>query len=135
MKVGIIGSRNINDVDQVISNLESVLRGLDNESGGHIVILGGDSKGSERICKDYIEGTPYDYVLFLPYNFVASGVEHDPKFFYYRNKQIIDNSDYLIVFLDHEEGGVGKAFVYLKYNTEKDYVAFGTTGGILESRG
>lgn len=135
MKVGILGSRSIDDVEQVISNFESVLRGLDNESGGHISVLGGDSKGAERICKDYVEATPYDYVLFLPYSFVASGVDHDPKYFYYRNKQIIDNADYVVVFLDHEEGGVSKAFVYLKYNTDKAYVAFGTTGAVLESRG
>lgn len=134
MRLGIIGSRNINDIEQVTSNLESTLGALDSDNV-HITALGGDSKGSERICRDYFAATPFDFVLFKPYSFVDRSVEHDPKYFFYRNKQIIDNSDYVIVFLDHEEGGVSKSFVYLKYNTDTPYTVYGTTGAVIENRG
>lgn len=134
MRIGIIGSRQVTDNDVVYVCLGSKVRPLE-DLCVPITFLGGGSKGSERIAHEWVRDEGYDYVLFKPYNFVDTSVEHDPKYFFYRNKQIVDNSDAIIVFLHEEEAGVKKTIDYIKGRTSTPYSIFNSSGIELESRG
>ena len=130
MKIGIIGSRGFDNVEQVESLIDGVLGPLEDDCK-YVVFLGGGSKGAERLAQDHITGNlGLDYVLFKPYNFVDTKVPHDPKYFYFRNKQIVDNSDLLLVFDDGMEKSLTKTISYIKNVTSKDYRIFHITGSV-----
>lgn len=134
MRIGIIGSRNIAETEVVVGCMQQVMDPLEDECVP-LTFLGGGSKGSERIAAEWVTSADYDYILFKPYNMVDTSVEHSPKFFFFRNKQIVDNSDAVIIFLDEEEHGVKRTLDYIKAKTSKPYVVFGPLGTIEEQRG
>lgn len=124
MKIGIIGSRGFENEELIRNKIDHVLAPLE-EQCLLLVFLGGGSKGAERIAADHVTGNlQYDYVLFKPYNFIDTKVPHDPKYFYFRNKQIVDNADVLIVFDDEQERNLAKTIHYIKNATKKDYHIF-----------
>ena len=128
MKIGIIGSRGYTNEDMVQSCIDHIIGPYEDEAM-MVVFIGGGSKGAERIAMDHITGNlGLDYVLFKPYNFVDTKAEHDPKFFYFRNKQIVDNADLLLVFDDGVERNLQKTIGYIKNGTQKDYVIFDKDG-------
>jgi hypothetical protein len=134
MRIGIIGSRGVTSTPIVESVLQEVVGPLQDDCTP-LTFLGGGSKGSERIAALWASAEGYDYVLFKPYNFVDTSADHDPKYFFYRNKQIVDNSDAVIVFLEDSENGVKKTIDYIKNRTGKPYTIFDPNGINLESRG
>jgi hypothetical protein len=128
MKIGIIGSRGYTDEKLVQDSIDHILGPFEDDCR-MVVFLGGGSKGAERVAMEHVTGNlGLDYVLFKPYNFVDTKAEHDPKFFYFRNKQIVDNSDLLLVFDDGIERNLQKTIGYIKNATTKDYVIFDKGG-------
>lgn len=121
MKIGIVGGRAFHDERLIQSAVNEVMSPFE-DNCDMVVFLGGASKGAERLAMDHIVGDlQMDYVLFLPYNMVDTRTPHHPKYFYYRNKQIVDNSDVLIIFDDEEEGNLAKTIDYICNATHKDY--------------
>lgn len=131
MRVGIVGSRKVDDPEMVTAVMSEL---ISNNEGKPLVFVGGGSKGSERIAQEYISQLGLDFVLFKPYNFIDVGADHHPKYFFYRNKQIVDNSDLVIVFLEDSESGVKKTLAYIKNESNKPYRVYGVTGALLDER-
>ena len=134
MKIGLIGSRKIMNDDIIRMSIQNVVRFLEADCIP-LVFIGGESKGCERIAKEVVLDEGYDYIVFKPYNFVDHKAPHDPKYFFFRNKQIIDNSDVVLVFLEESETGVKKTIDYLKERTSKPYKVFDPNGIIIDIRG
>lgn len=136
MKIGIIGSRNFTDESLIHSSLDKVVGRLE-ENATMLTFLGGGSKGAERIAAEYLTSPSmgFDYVLFKPYSFIDTKVPHDPKYFYFRNKQIVDNSDMVLVFDDGQERNVAKTVYYLQHATTKAFIVFQLDGGNVERLG
>lgn len=134
MRIGIIGSRGVTNDDVVRVAMQGIVGPLQDDCVP-LTFLGGGSKGSERIAAEWASEEGYDYILFKPYNFVDTSADHDPKYFFYRNKQIVDNADAVVIFLEDHENGVKKTIDYIKNRTSKPYVVFDPNGIRLDRRG
>lgn len=128
MKIGIIGSRGFDNEALVQQCIDHAIAPYEDDCR-LVVFLGGGSKGAERIAADHITNNlGLDYILFKPYNFVDTRVPHDPKYFYFRNKQIVDNADVLFIFDDGSERNLGKTINYVVNATHKEYKIFHPDG-------
>jgi len=107
MRVGIIGSRGFTDNKLINSTLKLATNLTD-------VLLVSSGKGSDPIVSDYAADEGMDAVVFRPYNFVDRRAPHRPDYFYFCNKQIIDNADKVVVFYDGKEKCALAAFEYAK---------------------
>ena len=112
MKLGVLASRSITDqetVDELVNYI--VERYFEDDIS--CVISGSGSKVEKeliKICKDrYV-----DHVLFEPYFVVDKKSKHNPAHFFARNKQIVDNSDTIVIFWDQEDSGEEFAINYAK---------------------
>jgi hypothetical protein len=135
MKVGIIGSRGFDNEAKVQEHIDHLVGRYFEDEARMVVFIGGGSRGAERIAQDHITNNlNMDYVLFKPYNFIDTKVPHDPKFFHFRNKQIVDNADLLVVFDDGVEKSLVRTILYIKNILNKDYIIY-HKDGTYEQRG
>lgn len=98
MRIGIIGSRGFHDSALVYSTLNKLI-----SNRGEDVIVCSSGKGSDEVVHNWADTNKVDVITFRPYNFVDRKVPHRPNYFYFCNKQIIDNSDAVVVFYDGKE--------------------------------
>lgn len=103
-RVAIIGSRSIKDRDWVNYHLDMLLGAQSNREivGGRPgVIVSGGAVGPDTFGKEWAEGEGIPVVLYKPAHLVNSELfEYDPRNFFARNKQIVDNCDRVIAFYD-----------------------------------
>lgn len=95
MKIGVIGSNSITDKKRVFDILESELFKKENIFDS-ITILGQGGKGVANFTKEFAKEFSLDFVEFLPYHLIDNRVDFSSKYFFIRNRQIIDNSDLVI---------------------------------------
>ena len=118
MKVAVIGSRDLDDYDFVVTNLNEQVP-IDS-----VVLLGG-AAGVQDITAQWCEDNSVDKVLFKPWHLVdfQEGIPFSPKLFFLRNKQIIDNADKVIVITNGtEESEVDRSLSYALGVKEQDAV-------------
>lgn len=111
MKVAIFGSLNIS-VDQenkVLKLLEeefTALRNPSNDYGRAFSILSGGATGVQSVIPDFVHVFGYDLIVFKPWTQVSRKLEKqatssgkfDPIYFFFRNIQIVDNADIVLIF-------------------------------------
>lgn len=109
MKIAVTGSRSIQDADTVFMHLDKTIDWLVKEgwidAEEPVSIVSGGAKGVDTLAKMYADINDYDFFLYKPYHLVDNRTEYDPKYFFARNKQIVDNADYIVVFWDGESHG------------------------------
>lgn len=99
MKLAVFGQRAIEDTGAVISRLLELSdeKGWDNEP---LTYLYGGAKGPQAAVLE-VMSPHHDCVLFQPWSMVTSRLgKFNVDFFDYRNKQIIDNADEVVIFDD-----------------------------------
>lgn len=96
MRVGIIGSNSVTNKEEVNKIINAFIYSKKDETDS-LVILGTGGKGVANFVKEWCEDSQTDFVEFLPYHLVDNKVDFSSKFFFIRNKQIIDNSDEVLV--------------------------------------
>ena len=119
MRVGISGSRSIVDAGWVSNHLDAILPSLADRSGNGIVLMAGGAVGCDTLVQGYAQAKKLDLVLFKPYHMVDPKTPYNPKFFFARNKQIIDNSDFVIIMWDGKSSGTRWTMEYAE-RTKKD---------------
>jgi hypothetical protein len=125
MRVAIVGSRTFNDYEKL--RREVIKCNLD----VFPVILTGDAKGTDSLAKLYANKCGLDLIVFKPINQYIKYkiyVNHKPftiydlldnECYYTRNKQIVDNCDFLIAFWDGKSGGTKMTINYAKQQNKK----------------
>lgn len=109
MRFGVISSRSWKDGMKI----ETTLYEFDLEY--HVMaVLGGSSPGADMVVRDYCATLGIPYIVFKPYFMVDHKAARDPRHFFMRSKQIVDNSDHLIFFWDGESKGTSWAINYAK---------------------
>lgn len=98
-KVGVIGSRTITDKSIVWPPLTKFLETTSLQKD-KFVILSGGAKGVDTLAKEWAEAMGIPFILFKPYFLVDARAPYDPRHYFTRNKQIVDNSDVIIAFWD-----------------------------------
>lgn len=90
MKLSVIGSNTITDDTAVNFFLDrEVLKGTMLVTS----ILGGGGKGVASIVKKYCRTNKLDFVEFIPYYLLDDTVDFSNKYFFIRNRQLVDNAD------------------------------------------
>jgi hypothetical protein len=113
MRVCIIGSRSIDQAEIVIPILDGFIR--EHTTGTPVILLGG-AKGVDQISKSYAKTKGLTCIEFLPYHLLDNRVEFNSKYFFIRNKQMIDNADKVLVFWDGKSKGTEYG---IKYSQKK----------------
>lgn len=120
MRVVIIGSRSIANKDNPNYEKEkelvrkAVAAELAKLPEQPFTVLSGGAKGVDTVAEEFAAENGLDFVLFKPYHLVDNKVEYMPRFFFSRNKQMIDNSDMVIAVWDEESNGAKHAIEYAK---------------------
>lgn len=114
MKICIIGSRSIDKAEFVIPILDKFIK---DHVVGTPVILSGGAKGVDQITKSYAKANGLTLVEFLPYHLLDNKVEFSSKYFFIRNKQMIDNADRVLIIWDGKSKGTEYG---IKYSQKKN---------------
>jgi len=105
MKLSVLGSRSINDWKLVNSLLrKEVVEGT--------VVLGGSAKGVDTLVKEWCLENEVDFIEFLPYHMIDKNVDFTTKYFFLRNKQLVDNADKVLAIWDEETKDTEYAIKY-----------------------
>lgn len=108
MKLCILGSRSIDKAEFVFPVIEKFIK---DHTTGKITIISGGAKGVDQLSKKYAETHGLDFVEFLPYHLLDK-VPFSSKYFFIRNKQMIDNADKVLVFWDGKSKGTEYGIKY-----------------------
>jgi predicted Rossmann-fold nucleotide-binding protein len=100
MKIGIVGSNSITDLSKIYTTLYQVTKEVSPTSPP--VFLGGGGKGVASIVKEFARDNNIDYVELSPFFMLDTNVPFSSKYFFIRTKQIIDNSDFVVFFLNED---------------------------------
>ncbi len=109
MKVAIIGSRTTpatTDIADYLAEKPSC-------------IISGGAKGADTLAKEYARANKIPYKEFLP-NYTVYG-KTAPLV---RNKDIIDNADYILAFWDGKSKGTAHALGYAKHQKKPFKIVF-----------
>ena len=97
MRVSVFGPRKLTDED---TNTIQTFWKLFRSKYKDIVYVHGGSKGAQQEILDLeiVEYFNKDIILFKPWNLLNNKLTYTVDMMFYRNKQILDNSDVVIVF-------------------------------------
>jgi len=109
MKICIIGSRSIDKAEFVIPILDRFIK---DHVVGTPVILSGGAKGVDQITKSYAKANNINLVEFLPYHLIDNRTPFSSKYFFLRNKQMIDNADKVLIIWDTRSKGTEYGIKY-----------------------
>ena len=109
MKICIIGSRSIDKAEFVIPILDRFMK---DHVVGTPVILSGGAKGVDQITKSYAKANNINLVEFLPYHLIDNRTPFSSKYFFLRNKQMIDNADKVLIIWDTQSKGTEYGIKY-----------------------
>jgi hypothetical protein len=107
MRVSVFGQRSITNEALLKEKFDEVLSNF--EGNGFTYIYGG-AKGPQDIIYNYVK-EDMDCILFQPWTMISKKLnaqvmesgKFDPVYFFFRNIQIVDNSDLVIVFDNGEQ--------------------------------
>jgi len=111
MKLAIIGSNTIDDREKVIKIILDNIFSTDN-----LTILGGGGKGVASIAKEFAKQHQVDFVEFLTYNLLDNKALFSSKYFFIRNKQMLDNADSVLIIWNGDCKDVEYAIKYSQKN-------------------
>jgi len=119
MKLAIVGSRSIDDEAWAWEKIDKFIQ-------EHIVfplvIISGGSKGIDSFAQRYASSKGYDYIQYLPLHQVDRATKYFPAHFHARNRQIVDNSDKILVLWDGTSRGTENTIYYAREKSKPTMV-------------
>jgi len=113
MRILITGARSIDDRDNIFAHLDMLLHAEDNFPQVDVLLSGGQ-KGVDRLVEEYAKANDLPFILFKPYNLLDSKAPHNTRYYFVRNKQQVDNADWVIVFSDGVDAGTEDVINYAR---------------------
>lgn len=113
MRILITGARSIADRDKVWGHLDLLLAAAD-EFPQVDVVLSGGQKGVDRLVEDYTAANGLPFILFKPYSLLDAKAPHSTRYYFVRNKQSVDNADWVIAFSDGVDAGTEDVINYAR---------------------
>ena len=86
-----------------------------------LVLVSGGADGVSRVAEAVFTGAELPVVVFKPWNIVWNKLPFDPILFYLRNKQVVENSDKVIVISTGEDDSEVHRVIELCTRKEKDF--------------
>jgi len=109
MRVAVVGSRSITNQDEINYHLDKLLLPCGGENGDEVTIISGGAIGVDTLAREWAKINKKDFILFKPYHLLDNSVAYHPRYFFVRNKEIINNCDIVIVFWDGKSNGTKDA--------------------------
>jgi len=78
------------------------------------VILAGGAKGVDTYAHRYADVNNIPFVLFKPYFLLDNKATYTPRHYFIRNKQLVDNADYVVAIWDGVSKGTEWGINYAK---------------------
>ena len=107
MRVSVFGPRKITEdqATKVVAEIDTYISDLGYDQPTPLVFLTGGASGVQDVVYEEFS-QDYDFIVFKPWTQISKRLEKqaleggsfDPVYFFFRNLQIIDNSDVVIVF-------------------------------------
>ena len=111
MRIAIVGSRSINNTDEIKTLIDSIIPYV-TQKETPLTIISGGAKGVDTIAQEWASERKHDFILIKPYHLLDNQVPYEAKFFFVRNKQIVDNSDAIVAIWDEESSGARDTIRY-----------------------
>lgn len=121
MKISVFGNRSITDVNKVVDIFWKYVETLElkDKPEGITYVWGGADGPSNIIAEELREKT--DIVLFKPWHLIDFSIKFGPKYFYFRNKQVVENSDAVLILTTGEKDAEVYKTVELCEQKNKEY--------------
>ena len=113
MRIVVSGARSINNRDAVFGHMDMLL-GVREDFPQVDVLISGGQKGVDRHVEAYAAANGLPFVLLKPYHLLDPQAEHKTRHYFIRNKQMIDNSDWVIAFSDGADAGTEDLINYAR---------------------
>lgn len=99
MRYGIVGTmEEVNDLDvKLLIRITMDEYYCSEDRKEHDAIISGGTKGVDTAAQEFAKEEGLPFILFKPHFMLDSSKELNPKDFWIRDKQIIDNSDTVII--------------------------------------
>lgn len=115
MRICIVGSRTIDDPAVVFPIIDNFIK---SQVIGKPTVLSGGAKGVDSLAKKWSDVNGLDFIEFLPYHMLDTTVEFSSKYFFTRNRQMLQNADKVLAIWDEKSTGTLHAIRYCqKINT------------------
>lgn len=109
MRLAIVGSRTFNNkriVENIIKEFANDYKDLEIVSGG--------AKGADSLAEQVANDMGLKFTVFLPLFKRDKTVPYNPKWFFERNKEIVDYSDMIVAIWDFHSKGTEHAIKYAR---------------------
>ena len=104
MKIAVIGSRDI------VPNIDKIIRDIQKITDEKPTIISGGAKGVDQRAEEVAKKMGWQYKIYKP-NYELYGSKVAPMI---RNKNIIDDCDYVLAYWNGESKGTSQAIEYAK---------------------
>ena len=111
MKIAVIGSRDI------IPNIEKIIRDIQKITDEKPTIISGGAKGTDQQAKIAAKKMEWEYIEYRP-NYELYGTPAP----IIRNRQIIEQAEYVLAYWNGESKGTAQAIEYAKKKGKKGII-------------
>ena len=112
MRIAIIGSRHFANPKYVLEQMAHILDSIEVERQAVCFVTGGAKSGVDNIIKVFAAKGNVPHVEYEPHFVVDKSSKYTPRDFFTRNRQIVNNCDMLIAFVDPTDTGTLHAVAY-----------------------
>lgn len=109
VKLCIVGSRSIDKAEFVFPLIDHFIK---DHCVGNPVLISGGARGVDSLVKEYAKTKGIDFIEFIPYHILDKSVEFSNRYFFTRNRQMIQNADKVLAIWDGESTGTQHAIRY-----------------------
>lgn len=109
MRICIVGSRTVTDAEVVFTHIDRFIK---EQCPSTPVIISGGAKGVDSLVRKFAKARGYDFIEFLPYHLIDKEVEFNSRYFFARNRQMINNADKVLALWDGVSTGTLHAIRY-----------------------
>lgn len=107
MKVAIVGSRTFNDYEKFRTSFPCIFSSITE-------IVSGGAIGADTLAEKYARENNIKLKVFLPKFKTDKNVPYHPKWFFERNREIVDYADVIYAFWDGKSRGTNDTISYAK---------------------
>ena len=116
MRVGVVGNRKAQNTKSIVEGIAAVFDSLEFEEGpktkGITILTGGEGTGVSKAAELFGRIYMLDVIKVEPFFVLDKGTKYDPRHFFVRNRQLVDNCDIVIAFPYQEDSGVRHLVAY-----------------------
>jgi hypothetical protein len=118
VKVAVFGDRDLEVTEEFVDKI--LQENYKNAEAGRFVLLHGGAKGPQTVTKNLFEKYKLPIICFRPWHIISKDIPFSSELFFYRNKQIVENADEVIVFVgERDDAETARVIKLMKSHPDK----------------